>query len=115
MALPTTSLSFSALQTEFGGSNPISLSEYVRGGAYVPSGTTSAYGTIPTSNSNIALGLFRGTSDFVPGSTTFTSSGTFTVPSGYTTLTIEVWGAGGEGGTNTSGPYSASNSSGPTP
>lgn len=63
MALPTTSLSFSALQTEFsGGSNPISLSEYYRGGGngYVPSGTTSAYGTIPTSG-QISLGVFRGT------------------------------------------------------
>lgn len=62
MALPTTSLSFSALQTEFGGSNPISLSEYYRGagGGYVPLGTTSAYGTIPTSG-QISLGVFRGT------------------------------------------------------
>jgi hypothetical protein len=51
----------SALQTEFGGANPISLSEYVRGGSYVPSGTTSAYGTIPTTTSNMALGLYRGT------------------------------------------------------
>lgn len=62
MALPTTSLSFSALQTEFGGSNPISLSEYYRGagGGYVPSGTTSSYGTIPTFG-EISLGVFRGT------------------------------------------------------
>jgi hypothetical protein len=66
MALPTTSLSFSALQTEFGGSNPISLGEYRRGGPYVPSGTTSAYGTIPTSNSNINMGVFRGTQKAVP-------------------------------------------------
>ena len=66
MALPTTSLSFSALQTEFGGSNPISLSEYYRGagGGYVPSGTTSAYGTIPTSG-QINLGVFRGTQKVV--------------------------------------------------
>lgn len=61
MTLPTTNIKFSELQTEFGGSNPISLSEYVRGGSYVPSGTTSSYGTIPTSNSNISLGVFRGT------------------------------------------------------
>lgn len=66
MALPTTSLSFSALQTEFGGSNPISLGEYRRGGPYVPSGTTSAYGTIPTSNSNINMGVFRGTQKTTP-------------------------------------------------
>jgi hypothetical protein len=65
MALPTTSLSFSALQAEFGGSNPISLSEYTRGGTNVPSGTTSAYGTIPTTNSNINMGVFRGTQKVV--------------------------------------------------
>lgn len=65
MALPTTSLSFSALQAEFGGSNPISLSEYYRGGPYVPSGTTSAYGTIPTSG-QISLGVFRGTQKTAP-------------------------------------------------
>jgi hypothetical protein len=68
MALPTTSLSFSALQTEFsGGSNPISLSEYYRGAGngYVPSGTTSAYGTIPTSG-QISLGVFRGTQKTAP-------------------------------------------------
>lgn len=60
MALPTTNLSFSALQTEYGNSNPISLSEYYRGGINVPSGQTSTYGTIPTSG-QISLGIFRGT------------------------------------------------------
>lgn len=60
MTLPTTSLAFSALQTEFGGANPISLSEYYRSGSYVPTGTTSSYGTIPTSG-QISLGVFRGT------------------------------------------------------
>lgn len=69
MTLGTTNLSMSALQTEFGGSNPISLSEYVRGGLYVPSGQTSTYGTIPTSNSNISLGLFRGVTKVSSGAT----------------------------------------------
>ena len=42
MALPASgAMSFSQLQTEFGGANPISLSEYYRGGAYVPSGTAN--------------------------------------------------------------------------
>lgn len=80
MALPTTSLSFSALQTEFGGFNPISLSEYVRGGAFVPAGTTSAFGTIPTTNSNISLGLFRGTTKVV--GVTMTTGSTQTIVSG---------------------------------
>jgi hypothetical protein len=60
MALPTTSLSFSALQTEYGNSNPISLSEYYRGGLNVPAGQTSGFGTIPTSGT-INMGVFRGT------------------------------------------------------
>ena len=66
MALPTTtasSISLSQIQTEFGGSNPIALSEYKRGGTYVPSGTaTGTYGTaIPTTNSNLSMKNYYGT------------------------------------------------------
>lgn len=41
MALPVygNPLSLSQIQGEFGGSNPISLSEYYAGGSYVPAGT----------------------------------------------------------------------------
>lgn len=89
MPLPTTNLSFSALQTEFGGSNPIALSEYYRGGLYVPSGTTSAYGTIPTSG-QISFGVFRGTAKpiTVSGTAGFTTLGggkSSSVLSGYST------------------------------
>jgi hypothetical protein len=46
MALPSSgAISFSAIQTEFGGSNPISLSEYYRNGLYVTSNNTG----VPTS------------------------------------------------------------------
>jgi len=39
MALPSSgSISFSAIQTEFGGTNPISLSEYYRAGSFVADG-----------------------------------------------------------------------------
>lgn len=39
-----------------------------------------------------------------PSSQTFNSSGTYTVPAGYTAnVTIEAWGAGGGGGSNSSG------------
>lgn len=59
MALPITNLSLSAIQTEFGGSNPISLSEYYRGGANVPSQQNDAgYGLIATSGP-ISLSTFR--------------------------------------------------------
>ena len=42
MAITKTSgaLALSEIQTEFGGSNPISLSEYYAGGSNVSSGTT---------------------------------------------------------------------------
>ena len=62
MALPTSgALSLSDIQTEFGGSNPISLSEYYAGGLYVPSGTSGTNGAVPTSGA-ISLSNFYGTS-----------------------------------------------------
>lgn len=87
MTLPITNLTFSALQTEFGGSNPISLSEYYRGGFYVPSGTTSDYGTIPTSD-QISFGVFRGTRAIL-------DTQTVTVGNFDDGLTISLWGYGG--------------------
>jgi hypothetical protein len=50
-------LSFSELQTEFGGSNPISISEYYRGGAFVTDNNTD----VPTSGV-ITMGDFYGAS-----------------------------------------------------
>jgi hypothetical protein len=64
MTIGTGSVSFSTIQTEFTGANPISLSEYYRGGGtgYVPSGTgNGGYGLISTSGA-ISVGTFRGTS-----------------------------------------------------
>jgi hypothetical protein len=51
-------VSISQVQTEFGGVNPISLSEYYRNGAYIPSGATS----VPTSGA-IGISDFYGTSN----------------------------------------------------
>ena len=36
MAIPSTNTSLDGIQTEFGGTNPISLSEYYSGGSFVP-------------------------------------------------------------------------------
>ena len=56
MALPSSgSLSLAQIQAEFGGSNPIGLSEYYRGGAYVTSNNTN----VPTSGT-ISVGNFYG-------------------------------------------------------
>jgi hypothetical protein len=56
MAIPASgTLTFAQIQTEFGGSNPIGLNEYYRGGAYVPN--IPANSAIPTSGA-IALSNF---------------------------------------------------------
>lgn len=65
MAIPSSgAISLTTVQTEFGGSNPISLSEYYAGGTYVPSGTTGTYGAVPSSGT-ISLRNFYGTSAVV--------------------------------------------------
>ncbi len=62
MALQSSgAISLANIQTEFGGSNPISLSEYYRSGGYVPSSATS----VPTSGT-ISLGNFYGTTNYSP-------------------------------------------------
>lgn len=59
MPVPTSSISLSSIQTEFGGSNPISMSEYYAGAAtgFVPAGTSG----IPSSGA-INIGAFSGKS-----------------------------------------------------
>jgi len=65
MALQSSgAISLSEIQTEFGGSNPISLSEYYAGGSNVPSGTTGTGGAIPTSG-EISISDFYGSSNRV--------------------------------------------------
>ena len=50
MAMPASgAITFAQLQTEFGGANPISLSEYYNGGAYVANGAVPSSGTISLS------------------------------------------------------------------
>jgi len=61
MTLPTSgALTLADIQTEFGGSNPIGLSEYYAGGAYVPAGTSGTYGAVPSSGT-ISIQNFYGT------------------------------------------------------
>ena len=62
MAIPSSgAISLSTIQTEFGGSNPISLNEYYAGGTYVPAGTSGTYGAVPSSGT-ISIQNFYGTS-----------------------------------------------------
>jgi hypothetical protein len=71
MPLSSGQVSLSEIQSEFGGSNPISLSEYYRTGSLVPN--ISSTSSIPTS-STISVGNFRSTSSS-PIVNGFTSTG----------------------------------------
>jgi len=117
MPVPSTNVGLSDIQTEFGGSNPISLSEYYSGGPLVPSGAPAPNGPIPASG-QISIGQFRAAENAVfvtaTGGTittsgdykihTFNSPGTFTVtcagnPAGSTTIDyMVIAGGGGAGG-----------------
>ena len=83
MTAPTTNISFSSIQTELGGSNPIALSEYYRGGSIVNTNQTSPIGTIPTS-SQINVGVFRNVTKYIP---VFTA----TIGSNQTDLNLRTW------------------------
>lgn len=124
MTLATTNLSFSAIQTEFGGSNPISLSEYYRSGSYVRTNTTAPNGPIPASGA-ISLSTFRGATQGVltptyafgtiPTSVNEGSSGTFNVNTtnvaDSTTLYWTIATNAGDFGT-TSGSFTISSNTG---
>ena len=74
MAIPSSgALALSAIQTEFGGSNPISMSEYYAGGSNVPSGTTGDSGSIPSSGA-VAVSQFYGASNRVAVALTISST-----------------------------------------
>ena len=61
MTMPSSGvISFADLQTEFGGSNPISINEYYGGGGYVPSGTINASNSQIPSSGQVSLGAFYG-------------------------------------------------------
>ena len=91
-------ITLAQIQTEFGGSNPIGLSEYYRGGGLVPN--TAANASIPTSGI-IRLSNFYGGSNvvFTPVTRTYTTgtAATETAPTGATNVIIAVWGGGGGG------------------
>ena len=109
MAIPASGpLSMTTIQTEFGGTAPISLNEYYAGGTYVPAGTSGTYGAVPSSGT-ISIQNFYGTTNLLPravfaGGVNFVSSEIYYVnPSslgnavffGY--LTVAGYGFGGCG------------------
>jgi hypothetical protein len=92
---PPALISVGEIVAEFGGTAPHSLSEYYSGGAYVAAGTAGQSGPIPASGP-ISLSNFYGAANRAPpGSQVFTSSGTFIVPQGYTSVNVCISGGGG--------------------
>jgi hypothetical protein len=114
-------LRLSQIQTEFGGSNPISLSEYLRGGTLVPNTPNSGKNqSIPNSASSVSMSKYYSTSKTVvvtyeliggggggsgsgaedgePSRGTFAGSGSSSSISGGSITTITA--AGGQGGEN---------------
>ena len=100
-------ISLNDIQTEFGGSNPISLSEYYAGGSFVAAGTTGDGGAIPSSGA-ISIGDFYGAAARV--SVALTISGTTqnyniyanrggTYSAGKTDVTLTVQAIVGSAGT----------------
>jgi hypothetical protein len=66
MPIPSSGpLSLTDIQTEFGGTNPISLNEYYAGGGLVPAGATGTYGAVPSSGT-ISIQNFYGTANIYP-------------------------------------------------
>jgi len=91
-------ISLTDIQAEFGGSNPASLSEYYKGGAYVL--TTDYAPNVPTSG-KISLNDFYGARKTTVTTLTFTSAGDnfFTLPATVVgNLVVTMTGGGGGGG-----------------
>ena len=106
MALPSSGpISMSMIQAEFGGSNPISLSEYYKNGPYV---TATDYApNVPTSGP-IALSNFYGAAKTTLNTITYSTPGlyNFTIPTtlqGSITILLVVGAGGGGGGSRFDG------------
>jgi len=99
MAIPLTgAISLTDIQTEFGGTNPISLSEYYKGGAYVL--TTDYAPNVPTSGA-ISLSDFYGARKTTLTTVTYATPGDniFVAPSTIVgNLIVTITGGGGGGG-----------------
>jgi hypothetical protein len=104
MALPSSgTISLSDIQTEFGGANPIALSEYYKNGPYV---TATDYApNVPTSGP-IALSNFYSARKLSLFTLTYTADGSFVLPGTFfgSVVINSMLGAGGGGGAGDGGP-----------
>ncbi len=92
----------SAIYTGKGSTNTITLTSSANGDW--TSSTTVSYtnGNVAALNNQVMANITNHIlTDYVPYTTqTYTTSGTFTVPGGNSSITVECWGAGGAGGSN---------------
>lgn len=94
MALPSSgAITLAMIQAEFGGANPISLSEYYKGGAYVTASDVAP--NVPTSGI-ISLANFRAAFKNVIGQIAYTTPGTYTwtVPAHVSSVCVVCIGSG---------------------
>jgi len=82
-------ISLGNVQTEFGGTNPIAMSEYYAGGANVPSGATGTNGAVPSSGT-ISVSKFYGTVKTAFSPAGGTSAGSPQALSDFGTLSASV-------------------------
>ena len=108
MALQTSgTISFLDLQNEFGGSNPIAISEYYRGGAYVPTTVTGSYSSYQGNTSTYYWLVYGSTvtiewNNSVVYSTTSGNASTTNITTGgydYNRGSLTYSSGGGKGGT----------------
>jgi hypothetical protein len=94
MTTPSGTISFQNIETEFGGSHPITMSEYYGKAVGIPASGT------------ISMSQFQNKTAFSAFSDTFTTagSGTVTIPYGASTVTLSITGAGGPSGSPASYP-----------
>jgi hypothetical protein len=101
--MPTSGqISLSMIQAVFGGESPTSITEYYRGGKYVPDIPANA--KIPKSGKISFSDFYGATSDnFEPGQKKWNSPGlyTFVIPSYNEEINFDVFGGGGSSGEST--------------
>jgi hypothetical protein len=99
MTLPASgTITLAQIQTEFGGSNPIGLNEYYKGGSYV---TTNDFAPNVPASGVIRLSNFYGAKKNTLNNLFFTSSTTWVLPSTSNgILDVCVVGGGGGGGSS---------------
>jgi hypothetical protein len=98
MVIATSNITFSSIQTEFGGTNPIDISEYYKNAAtYYTSNITS----LPLINSTISISSFANLAKDINILYTTAGTYTYTVPVGINTLCVLCVGGGGAGAYNT--------------